>query len=119
MARNWSDAARSALDAYPWASPAEKANARAEAELVAFGDRVECDDLPLAVRRWLRRGTAYVWRGETLADATAAFERAIIGQALTASGGNLSAAARALGTTPRVVAYKARKRGLAAGAART
>ena len=99
------------LDAYPWASPAEKAKARAEAELVAFGKDVECDDLPLAVRRWLKRQArpCHVWRGETLKAATAAFEADILTQALAAHGGNVAAAARALGSTPRIVAYKARK----------
>ena len=111
MARSWSSEAQAALDAYPWTSPAEKAKARAEAELVAFGQDVECDDLPLAVRRWLKRQVRprHVWRGETLKEATAAFEADIISQALAASGGNMAAAARALGSTPRIVAYKARK----------
>ena len=111
MARSWSSEAQAALDAYPWTSSAEKAKARAEAELVAFGQDVECDDLPLAVRRWLKRQSSprHVWRGETLKEATAAFEADIIAQALAASGGNMAAAARALGSTPRIVAYKARK----------
>ena len=111
MARSWSSEARAALDAYPWTSPAEKAKARAEAELVAFGHDVECDDLPLAVRCWLRRQVRprHVWRGETLKEATAAFEAEIISQALAASCGNIAAAARALGSTSRIVAYKARK----------
>ena len=60
------------MDAYPWTSPAEKARAREEAELVAFGKDVECDDLPLAVRRWMKRQARprHVWRGETLKAAT-------------------------------------------------
>ena len=111
MARSWSSAARAALDAYPWASPAEKEKARAESELVAFGTDVECDDLPLAVRRWLKRQARprYVWRGETLKAATAAFEADILSQALAAHGSNVAAVARALGSTPRIVAYKIRK----------
>ena len=111
MARSWSSSAQAALDAYPWTSPAEKEKARAEAELVAFGKDVECDDLPLAVRRWLK-GQArprHVWRGETLKAATAALEADFISQALAANGGNVAAAARALGSTARIVAYKARK----------
>ena len=111
MGRNWSSEAQAALDAYPWTSPAEKARAREEAELVAFGKDVECDDLPLAVRRWLKRQARprHVWRGETLKAATAAFEADILSQALAANGGNVAAAARALGSTARIVAYKARK----------
>ena len=111
MARSWSSEAQNALDAYPWSSAAEKAKAREEAELVAFGQDVECDDLPLAVRRWLKRQARprHLWRGETLREATAAFEAEIISQALASHGGNIAAAARALGSTPRIVAYKARK----------
>ena len=99
------------MDAYPWACPAEKEKAREEAELVAFGENVECDDLPIVVRRWLKRQVRprYAWHGESLKAATAAFEAAILSQALAAHGGNVAAAARALGSTPRIVAYKARK----------
>ena len=111
MARSWSSEAQAALDAYPWACPAEKEKAREEAELVAFGENVECDDLPIVVRRWLKRQVRprYAWHGESLKAATAAFEAAILSQALAAHGGNVAAAARALGSTPRIVAYKVRK----------
>ena len=116
MARSWSDAARAALDAYPWQDPREKAKAAAEAELVAFGEAVECDDLPLAVRQWLRRQKletpGYVWQGESWEAATRGFERNLLAQVLAANGGNCAAAARALRTTPRIVSYKARKYGL-------
>ena len=37
------------------------------------------------------------------------FEKDILSQAIKANGGNIAATARALKTTPRVVAYKARK----------
>jgi len=111
--RSWSDAARAALDAYPWKSPRDKAKAAEEAELVAFGECVEVDDLPLGVRQWLRRNasekTRYEWHGESWKELTEGFERAILAQALAASGGNLAATARALKTTPRIVAYKTRK----------
>ena len=111
MARSWSSEAQEALDAYPWKSPGEKAKAKADAELVSFGEEVECEDLPLPVRKWLARRDRprYVWRGESLRSATAAFEREILSQALAAHGGNMAAAARALGSTPRIVAYKIRK----------
>ena len=111
MERSWSSEAQAVLDAYPWESPGEKARAKAEAELVAFGKDVECDDLPLRVRRWQKRQERprYVWRGESLKAATAAFEAELISQALAASNGNIAAAARALGSTPRIVSYKARK----------
>ena len=111
MERRWSSAAQAALDAYPWASPGEKARAKAEAELVSFGAEVECEDLPLRVRQWRARQerARYQWRGESLREATAAFETAILSQALAAHGGNMTAAARALGSTPRIVAYKVRR----------
>ncbi|MGN0853412.1 MAG: helix-turn-helix domain-containing protein [Kiritimatiellia bacterium] len=115
MAKNWSDAARRLFEAYPWRSGLEKSRAHEESELVAFGAQVELDDLPLHVRRWAvrsRKSARYEWRGESLAEATRAFEQAILSQALDAARGNVSAAARALKTTPRIVAYKARKHGL-------
>ncbi len=116
MERSWSDAALAALDAYPWRNPKDKAKAKEEAELVAFGEQVEIDDLPLAVRQWLRRNKAdrrsYVWRGESWKSLTEGFEKDILSQALKANGGNVAATARALKTTPRVVAYKAKKYGL-------
>ena len=107
------------LEAYPWTTLREKAKAAEEAELVSFGDQVEVDDLPLALRQWQRRKRAEspvavpVWKGESWREATEGFEKAILSQALQANGGNLAAAARALQTTRRVVAYKSRKYGLA------
>jgi len=114
--RNWSKAALAALDAYPWNSPGDKARAIGEAEMVAFGNNVEVEDLPLGVRQWLRRRAKdtprHHWNGESWKELTEGFEKDILSQALEAHGGNVSAAARALGTTQRVVAYKARKYGL-------
>ncbi len=117
MERSWSEAAAAALDAYPWRDPRERARAREEAELVAFGACVEVGDLPLPVRRWLRARSGgpfagWVWRGESWKALTEGFERAVLAQALAAHGGFAAKAARALKTTPRVVAYKARKYGL-------
>ena len=113
MERSWSDTARAALDAYPWKNPQDKAKAAEESELVAFGDCVEVDDLPLGVRQWLRRNASgkarYEWHGESWKELTEGFERAILAQALAANDGNLAATARALKTTPRIVAYKTRK----------
>ncbi len=118
MERSWSEAARAALDAYPWGTPREKARARAETELVSFGERVEVADLPLSVRRWLKaRKTAesragWVWKGEAWKELTEGFEKAILAQALAAHDGFAAKTARALRTTPRVISYKARKYGL-------
>ncbi|MGN0845988.1 MAG: helix-turn-helix domain-containing protein [Kiritimatiellia bacterium] len=118
MERSWSEAARAAFEAYPWSGPREKARAREEAELVSFGEQVEVADLPLAVRQWLRGHrpagpfAGWTWRGESWKALTEGFEKAILSQALAAHGGFAAKAARALGTTPRVVAYKARKYGL-------
>ena len=47
-----------------------------------------------------------------IAKLTEGFEKDILSQALAANGGNAAATARALKTTPRIVAYKARKYGL-------
>ncbi len=117
MERSWSEAATAAFEAYPWRDPREKARAREEAELVAFGPCVDVGDLPLAVRRWLRSRAAgpvagWTWHGEDWKTLTEGFEKAVLAQALAAHGGVAAAAARALKTTPRVVAYKARKYGL-------
>lgn len=117
MERSWSDAAAAAFKAYPWRAEQERERARQEAELVAFGECVEVDDLPIAVRKWLRRRTdglfsGWTWKGESWRTLIEGFEKAILSQALAANGGNGTAAARALGTTARVVAYKARKYGL-------
>ena len=46
MERSWSEAALAALDAYPWKNPGDRNKAKSEAELVAFGEKVETDDLP-------------------------------------------------------------------------
>lgn len=111
MEKNWSSRAKAVFDAYPWTSPEEKARAREEAELVAFGAAVEQEDLPLRVRTWAARQArpCYAWRGESLKAATEAFEKAILSQVLAAHAGNVTAAARALDSTPRIVAYKAKK----------
>ena len=116
MERSWSEAALAALDAYPWKNPGDRNKAKSEAELVAFGEKVETDDLPLAVRQWLRRRASgkmdFTWHGEGLKELTERFEKAVIVQALAANGGNVAATARALKSTPRIVAYKAGKYGL-------
>ena len=117
MARSWSEAAAAALASYPWTDDLEKARAKEEAELVSFGACVEVEDLPLAVRKWLR-GRAqgplagWIWQGESWKDLTEGFEKAVLAQALERNGGFAAKAARALQTTPRVVSYKARKYGL-------
>lgn len=119
MERSWSEAAGAAFDAYPWRTEDEKRKARAEAEMVAFGAEVEVEDLPIAVRRFARRAAKaqprFVWRGEAWRDISAEFERAIFSQALAQAGGGIAAAARLLKTTPRVVAYAARKHGIKCG----
>ena len=112
MVRNWSDSARAAFDAYPWESPEERARAETETELVSFGERVETGDLPARVRRGAKKNAdagKHVWRGESWKTATETFEKSILEQALAANSWNIAATARALKTTPRIVAYKKRK----------
>ena len=117
MVRSWSNTAVEVLDSYPWRNAVEKDKARAEAELVSFGEQVEIGDLPLFLRQWWmsRRQTSegrYQWQGESWEEATMTFETAILSQVLAAQNWNVAAAARALKTTPRIVRYKARKYGL-------
>ena len=117
MERSWSEAAVAALEAYPWTTEQDKAQAREETELVSFGSCVEVEDLPLRVRRWLRGRTKsplsdWVWKGESWKYLTEGFEKAVLEQALARNGGFAAKAARALKTTPRIVSYKARKYGL-------
>lgn len=114
MARSWSEGARAAIDAYPWENPSDKARAVREAELVSFGEAVEVEDLPLVVRRWVAksRRPRHVWNGESWSDAVGGFEKAILEQVLAKAKGNVSAAARLLKTTPRVISYKANKHGV-------
>ena len=117
MERSWSEEARAALDAYPWKNSADKARAAREAELVSFGESVEVADLPLAVRRWAAKLSRprFVWNGESWQEIHAAFEKAILEQVLKRARGNVSAAARLLKTTPRVISYKAKKNGVSYG----
>ncbi len=116
MAKAWSEAAKAAIAAYEWKCPRDRERAIAESELVAFGEMVEVEDLPLALRQWLRRrqaqGAKFVWRGESWKELVDGFERSILSQALAANGGGFAATARALKTTARVVAYKAKALGL-------
>jgi len=71
---------------------------------------IALEDLPLP----LREGRAQISSAEraSLPSAVAAVERDLIGQALQASGGNQSQAARSLGISERVLRYKMRKYGL-------
>lgn len=117
MERSWSKAALEAFEAYPWANAQEKMRARKETELVSFGEQVEVDDLPLAVRHRLKRDAAgmlstWTWNGESWKELTEGFEKTILSQVLAEHGGFVSKAARALRTTQRIISYKARKYGI-------
>ena len=114
MERSWSDEARATLEAYPWKCTADRERAAREAEMVSFGESVETFDLPLVVRRWAAKRVRprYVWNGESWADLVNGFEKAILEQAMARANGNISAAARLLKTTPRVISYKAKKHGV-------
>jgi len=117
VAASWSDEAAAAFEAYPWPDAREKARAHLECEAVSTEACVSFEDLPAAVRRWFRTRAVnplagWTWKGESWKSLTEGFERAILEQALAACDGFAAKAARALGTTPRVVSYKARKYGL-------
>ncbi|MET0385642.1 MAG: sigma 54-interacting transcriptional regulator [Polyangiales bacterium] len=103
--------ASSALDAlagYTWpGNVRELENVIERAVVVCTGSMIQEQHLPHALRAH-GAGTERL----TLTEAVEKLERQMIGDALQAAGGNMAAAARALGTTERVVRYKAQKLGL-------
>jgi Nif-specific regulatory protein len=83
------------------------------AVVMCRGPVLQEQHLPRSVRE--PRDDAHV---PTLAEAVQRLERQMIEDALRTAAGNVAAAARALGTTERVVRYKARKLGIAPRARR-
>ena len=88
----------------------ELENAMERAVIVCNGFVLDDRHLPETVRTATRStgGT----RKPSLEEAVTALERQMIGDALDGSRGNLARAARALGTTERIVRYKVEKYGL-------
>jgi DNA-binding NtrC family response regulator len=123
-AKSWSEKAIALFEAYPWSGERERESALRETELVSFSDTVEVEDLPLRVRSQSIRAskkssfveavTAAEWKGESLDEAVEALEKNILFQVLEQNDHNVTATARQLKTTARIVSYKSKKYGLIA-----
>ncbi|HYJ81207.1 MAG TPA: sigma-54 dependent transcriptional regulator [Longimicrobiaceae bacterium] len=115
-ARELSEGARRALVAYEWpGNVRELRNAMERAVVLAEGDRIEAADLPPQL---LRSAAPLGPVDAALADlpferAVEGFERTFVAAALERHGGNVSAAARALGLHRQSLQKMLRRLGLA------
>ena len=108
--RRLSSAAIDMLMSYHWpGNVRELENCIERAVLVAEGDVLYPHHLPPTLQTAEATG---VRLGETLKDRVGAYERDLLLDALKSARGNMAAAARALGTTPRIFAYKVGQYGL-------
>jgi Nif-specific regulatory protein len=95
------------LVAYHWpGNVRELENAVERAVLVCDGEVVHAHHLPPTLQTAEASGTGL---RETLSGAVAKFEADLISDALKSARGNVAKAARLLGSTERIVAYKIRK----------
>jgi len=109
-ARTLSNEVRHRLLAYSWpGNVRELENTIERAVLLCDGQTVQLQHLPGALQTIDASGSD---AAEGLAAQVAALERKLITSALRNTYGNIAAAARALRTTPRVLAYKIRKLGI-------
>lgn len=109
--RRISSAALEALSRYSWpGNVRELENAIERAVVIARGGVLDESHLPQAVRS--EQQVPPQLQNFSLSQAVADLERRMIGEALQTTRGNCARAARALGTTERVVRYKAGKLGL-------
>jgi Nif-specific regulatory protein len=92
----------------------ELENAIERAVVVCSGVVIEERHLPAAIRESANPERPALARKATLAEAVEQLERTMIEDALRESEGNLARAARALGTTERILRYKVDKYELAA-----
>jgi Nif-specific regulatory protein len=105
-----SSGALDVLAQHAWPGNArELENVIERAVVVCDGFVVQEHHLPEPIRQASRESPA---EKLTLADAVAQFERQLIERALREASGNSARAARALGTTERIVRYKALKYGI-------
>ncbi len=96
------------LEHYPWpGNVRELENAIERAVVVCDGSVIQERHLPAALQQ-----QAPAKQRLTLAIAVEQLERQLVEEALRDEGGNVAAAARALGTTERILRYKARKLGI-------
>ena len=87
----------------------ELQNAIERAVLVCDGQVIHLHHLPPGIQTARESGTAI---GQSLGDAVAGFERALIEDALKMARGNRARAARLLHATRRIVNYKIRQYGI-------
>jgi len=108
--RRLSSAAIDMLMSYHWpGNVRELENTMERAVLVAGGDVIYPHHLPPTLQTAEATGTPV--RGD-LASLVAAYERDLIADALKSSRGNMAGAARALGSTQRIIAYKVGRYGI-------
>lgn len=108
--RRISSAAIDMLMSYHWpGNVRELENCIERAVLVAEGEVIHPHHLPPTLQTAEATGTAP--KGD-LKSLVQAYECDLIRDALKSSRGNMAAAARALGTTPRIIAYKIRQYGI-------
>jgi Nif-specific regulatory protein len=104
--RRLSSAVIDMLMSYHWpGNVRELENCIERAVLVAEGDVIHPHHMPPTLQTAEASGTLPTG---TLKDLVNAYERDIIRDALKSSRGNIASAARALGTTPRILGYKVR-----------
>jgi Nif-specific regulatory protein len=100
------------MTAYHWpGNVRELENCIARAVLLADDGVVRAHHLPPTLQTGASSGTT---KPGSLAAMMAAYEREILIEAMKDAGGNQARAARALSTTPRILAYRLRKHGLLA-----
>ena len=109
-ARVFSAEARRRLLAYSWpGNVRELENAVERAVLICNSETIDVQHLPPALQALENESTE---SDNSLAAQVSNLERKLITEALRAAGGNITAAASVLQTTPRVLAYKIRKLGM-------
>jgi len=109
-ARRFSPEVRSRLLAHPWpGNVRELENTMERAVLVCDGETIEVQHLPPALQAL---DDAPSDAGNSLVAQVARLERKLITDALRSAGGNMTAAAALLQTTPRILSYKIRKLGM-------
>ena len=109
-ARVFSAEARRRLLAYSWpGNVRELENAVERAVLICNSETIDMQHLPPALQALENESTE---SDNSLAAQVSNLERKLITEALRAAGGNITAAASVLQTTPRVLAYKIRKLGM-------
>ena len=108
--RRFSSAVIDMLMSYHWpGNVRELENVVERAVLVAEGDVIHPHHLPPTLQTAEESGTTPTGTLQSLVDL---YERDIIKDALKSSRGKVAAAARALGTTQRIVGYKIKKHGI-------